>query len=384
MAQLDYELSGDILDRVAKAGKTVRPEFGIGDAIGEVGDSITEKVEEVKGQREGDTAAWDEGFAKMGDRGSWASGELFDEFQTMEAGYKDKYLEAVRSNNKPEMQRLLQDQGNRSSALQGWKDTMETAKQINDGVGWGNIMSKNPENQKILEALASNDGRAKMRMGEDNEMVFDIVIGDKTRTVTRREVDDMVAKGVKPVERQLMFMQDLESWDEKGRKGTRFSLDNQIKRNLTSIKDDEIESLMYEDLTGSGTFVDHMQSHPEFKAAYADGGFMSSIDKNKDGELTSAEMEGFSTADMELIIDEMQKDPKASKAYLAEWMALQQQAAYKGGQQTSEEDASAARFNSMGKDAQAVELQAKADKDMVESLGGDATLIQAYFSQSNN
>ena len=81
MAKLDYELSGDILDRVARAGKTVRPEFGIGDAIGEVGDSITEKVEEVKGQREGDTAAWDEGFAKMGDRGSWASGELFDEFQ---------------------------------------------------------------------------------------------------------------------------------------------------------------------------------------------------------------------------------------------------------------------------------------------------------------
>jgi hypothetical protein len=286
----------------------------------------------------------------------------------MEAGYKDKYLEAVRSNNKPEMQRLLQDQGNRSSALQGWKDTMETAKQINDGVGWGNIMSKNPENQKILEALASNDGRAKMRMGENNEMVFDIVIDGKTKTVTRREVDDMVAKGVKPVERQLMFMQDLESWDEKGRKGARFSLDNQIKRNLTSIKDDEIEALMYEDLTGSGTFVDHMQSHPEFKAAYADGGFMSSIDKNKDGELTSEEMEGFSAADMELIIDEMQKDPKASKAYLAEWMALQQQAAYEGGQKTSEENASAARFNSMGKSAQAIELQGKRDDIATEGM----------------
>ena len=74
----------------------------------------------------------------MGDRGSWASGELYDQFQTMENEYKDSYLEAVRKGDKKEQARMLKDQATRASGLKGWKETMETAKKINDGVGWSN------------------------------------------------------------------------------------------------------------------------------------------------------------------------------------------------------------------------------------------------------
>jgi len=312
---LNYGLSADILNRVKEAGKTRRPEFGLGDAISGIGQTITDRAE--AGQEA--MAGWDEGFAMQGDRGSWASGELYDQFQKSEAKYRDEYLQAVKRGDKQTMARLLSDQGNRSSALAGWKDTMETAKEINDGVGWGDNLLK-PEDKYILGVLAKNDGTAKMRMGERGEMVFDIPTEEGgIRTVTRREIDEMVARGTNPLDLELKVMDGNAAFTKAGLNGDMFNLEEQIRRNRLSIDNDKLPALMNQSF-GGASFRDHIKSHPDFKAAYVDGGFMSSIDPTPDGELTSADMAGFSKSDMELVIDEMEKNPETAKDYVADWM----------------------------------------------------------------
>ena len=115
----------------AKSGKTARQHL-TNAAIADEVDNIATDVKDQVIEKQEDTAtreeAWDTGFDAMGDRGSWASGELFDQFQDLEGGYRDEYLEAVRKGDTKGQSRMLKDQGARASGLQGWKETMETAK----------------------------------------------------------------------------------------------------------------------------------------------------------------------------------------------------------------------------------------------------------------
>lgn len=329
----NYRLSQGTQRRVQEAGlggdaRKHLQNAAMADELGNIATDVTDQIIEKQEDTATREEAWDVGFDAMGDRGSWASGELYDQFQTLEAGYKDEYLEAVRKGDKKAQARMLKDQAARASGLEGWKGTMETAKQINDSPGgWADSLGA--EDKEILKALTKLDGKtATTRFGDQGEMVFDIKLkSGKTVTKTRREIDEMVAQGIYPAELELAMIKTNKGQVQNGLDGGLFDLESTAGEVALSITDDQLPALMNQKwkFGGGGTFRDHIKSHPDFKAAYADGGYMSSIDPNSDGTLTSEEIAGFEPSDMDLIVDEMEKDPSTARGYVADWMARTQQ-----------------------------------------------------------
>ena len=163
---LDYS-GGSMLDRYAAARRkqvTGDASVDIGGVISGVGEVVSQAAQVEKAKEEAEDLAlanWDKGFDAMGDRGSWASPQLFDQFQDLESTFRDEYIAAVESGDKKKQQSLLTQQGNRATSLQAWTETMEAAAQINNGPGWGHVVTSNTEHKLLLEALAKNDGSAK-------------------------------------------------------------------------------------------------------------------------------------------------------------------------------------------------------------------------------
>ena len=332
-----YRLSQGTQSRVAKAGlggdarkhlqNTVMADR-VDDIVTDVKDQIVEKQEDAAAREE----AWDVGFDAMEDKGGWASGALFDQFQELESSFKDEYLKAVRKGDKSGQKRMLKDQATRSSGLQSWKSTMETAKGIHDGVGWSQsfLGPANEENREIIKALTKLDGKtAVSRFGEEGEMVFDVKLKNgKTRTITRREVDDMLAKGIKPLKQERDFMATIQTSMELGASGKPFDRNSTQRNNEINITDDMIPALIREDFGGGGTFAEHIKSHPDMIAQFADAM------GNGDGEITeeeTAKMKTLIDEDMNTIIDAMEQNPDIARGYLAEWQTAQQEAAYRQG-----------------------------------------------------
>tara|TARA_R110002096_G_scaffold413059_2_gene613723 strand:+ start:7038 stop:8201 length:1164 start_codon:yes stop_codon:yes gene_type:complete len=326
----DYSISSGTMSAVREAGLggDARKHLNRGAVAGAVGDLVSglgEQIQEKKVEKETAIENWDTGFDAMGDRGSWASGELYDQFQDMETGYKDNYVGAVRKGDKKSQARMLKDQATRASGLKGWKETMESAKKINDGVGWSNTFKGDPRSLAIMNALTTLDGKGASARFEDGEMVFDIKIGDDDYgTVTRREIDDMIAKGVKPVKQEVEFMNGLLSYEESGANGGIFNEDIVRRKNELNIKDEEIPALMREDFGGGGSFVDHIKSHKDWKGKVPVG----TKDTNEDGVI---DLNDLTDDEMNLIIDEMENTPAIAKRYLAEWKTAQEEAAFDKG-----------------------------------------------------
>ena len=238
----DYSLGAQTMRQVAQAGVggEARESYLKSQMAGEVSDALMEGAEAYTTEKEtreaeqeaiadakrAEAKKWNTAFDAMGERGAWASGELFDQFAAQEQGFKDQYLEAVRTGDKTLQDKLLKEQGARSNSLQNWKETMETAATINKEYGWGEIINgDDPEaeaNRKILTALAENKGEAKVTMDpETGEMGFEL----DGRIWTRREIDEMVASGTMPVVREEGFMAATIAAKQLGAEGKDFEYD---------------------------------------------------------------------------------------------------------------------------------------------------------------
>jgi hypothetical protein len=311
-------------------------------------DKIEEKQEDTATRLEN----WDSGFDAMEDRASWASGELFDQFQTMETGYRDTYVEAVRTGDKQTQQRMLKEQATRSSGLNGWKETMETAKQVNDmpGGGWSNAFEKDKESLEIMNALTTLDGKSAVtKFGENGEMVFEIKLAGppaKTVTKTRRQIDDMVAKGTKPLklkqdmgERLIKIRKDAEEgksdWDE-GR-----SYQNVVD----SIDEDNVSHYFNENILGKTTFREDFisEENPVWsKPINIESNLtLMGVDPTPiDGVISKDDwvlmVEDNATKD--LIMDEMERQPDIAKHYIADWVVNTEKQNVTAGQMKREND----------------------------------------------
>ena len=333
----NYRLSQGTQRRVQEAGlggdaRKHLQNAAMVDELGNIATDVTDQIIEKQEDTEAREEAWDVGFDAMEDKGGWASGELFDQFQDLESGFRDKYLEAVRKGDTKAQARMLKDQAARASGLEGWKGTMETAKQIHDGVGWSQsfLGPANEENREIIKALTKLDGKtAVTRFGEEGEMVFDIKLKNgKTRTMTRREVDDMLAKGIKPLKQERDYMATIQTNMELGAAGKPFDKNRTRRNNEINISDDMIPALIREDFGGGGTFAEHIKSHPDMIAQFADAM------GNGDREITeeeAAKMKTLIDEDMSTIIDAMEQNPDIARGYLAEWQTAQQEVAWEQG-----------------------------------------------------
>jgi len=126
-------------------------------------------------------------------------------------------------------------------------------------------MTENPENQAIMMALSKNDGSAVMRIDDSGSIVFDIDIDGKTRTVTKSEIDKMVAKSIKPLERENAWFASVDQAEQRGLQGLPFRADRSAKANMNQINVDNIESYIDEPFTGYDSFGDEFLKSGEFK-----------------------------------------------------------------------------------------------------------------------
>jgi hypothetical protein len=330
---LDYSLSGDILDRVARAGETIQPKVGLGDAISSVGKTVQEFGEEKVEERTVGEEKWDVGFDKMGDRGSWASGELFDQFQQSEAGFKEPYLEAIRSGDKKTAGKLLKDQQTRASQLQTWKELMGTAKEINEGVGWSNSLTK--EEQDALGAIAG--GGVPMSYNANNEMVFKV----NGRDWTRREVDDMVGDGAYAHDVDLDILKDNSRFQQHGLNNGLFDLETQKGVHQSALKQspNKVKHILHNDVPGLGSFRDHFRDELTARLSHLDP-------TPEDGMLRNSV---FTEEDINAVFKRWEENPAEAAEYQAEWLALSNKRQYDLGKGEAARSSSVKTFNSSSK-----------------------------------
>ena len=332
---LNYGLSADILDRVASA-REAKYEPGkrtIYDTAVDLGTKALEKGKEKQAAQQGSLADWDSAFDAMGDRGSWASPQLFDQFQELEKGYRDSYIEAVRTGNKADQQRMLKEQAARSSSLQGWKDVMETAKQINDQVGWGALVTRNPKSKAILQALAKGDGSAVPVVGENGELLFEI----NGERYSRSQIDDLVAKGTDPKALRSQFLNGAASQMEAGVKNGVFDQDLVNQTNLGSLDNDKMYTYIYDAWTGPTSFSEDITALE---------GATFSIKVPKDHPLNTnndevVDIQDFQIAgvDIDAMLEAMQ-DPEnidIAKQVIADYMTIKQKANFDKGKKIYDE-----------------------------------------------
>lgn len=331
---LNYGLTGDILDRVSDAGVTRRPKESVAEVAQDLGEDLYEVGKEKKEFGELADAAWNEGFDAQGERGDWVSPELYDQFQKSEMVFKEAYLDAVNSGDKTLAATLLQKQGGRAASLDGWKDIMASAKEIDDSYGWGVLMTENPENQAIMMALSKNDGSAVMRIDDSGSIVFDIDIDGKTRTVTKSEIDKMVAKSVKPLERENAWFASVDQAEQRGAEGKPFRPARAAKANLRQINIDNIKSYIDEPFTGYDSFATEFLASTEFSnpntqsrlPATADG------DLNKDGKITADEKNlDMSIKENMIAFFRTPEGFEMGKVEIAAWMTAKQMEKHGGG-----------------------------------------------------
>ena len=318
----------------------------------------------------------------------------------MEAGYRDEYLEAVRTGDTKLQKRLLKDQGSRSSNLQEWKGTMETALKIHKEYGWGEVIKGDtPDAQRkrdILLAMSKMDSSTKVKMGSDGEMVFNIPgVGD----VTRREVDEMVAAGAAPIMREEAFMASSLSVRDAGAAGKSFNKNSnhythrkayakELRANpdaATSILDDIYsgsETSLAQDLRagiladGKGIKFSVTVPKDESGKKYAGGEEFHPEDVNKDGVLTEADL---TEGDVENMIDALRADPKLLAEVAADWQTQIEENIYNTAKAEYNQAIENKRFNSMGKEAQAIELQGKRDDIATKGMSEDER--KAYYAK---
>jgi len=407
-SSVSYRIGAGVRGAIKEAGAGGSAEYNkamqnatTADGVAGAIDIVSGKIGDRRKEKEEATEAWDAGFDAMGDKGSWASGELFDQFNDIETGHRDEYVEAVRKNDKKAQKRLLKDQASRSSGLQGWKKTMETAKQINDGVGWSNAMKGDTpeakENQHIMLALSKLDGKtAKARFTEDQGMVFDIKMPNgSTRTMTRREADDMITEGIKPVKLHLEYLNGLVGYEKKGAKGEPFNYAVRRGQNILNIQDDQVSGLMTEDIGGGGSFSDHIKTHPDMLKAFEDFEYTTTVqpvDVNGDvipgaagvsptdasspggAKVTKEEAKNFNDDDLSLIIEAMKEDTDMAKGYIADWKTTQEQTAHSKGARTVQAESNKRFWESLGKDAQEKFQNENSLEYIMELFGFDITL----------
>ena len=338
----DYGLGSSTLSqyRRALASEGQTKLGGIAEGLGKLGEKITARQEAIVGSEQ----ECEDAFAAMGNRGSWASPELYDQFQQMESGYKDEYLKAVRSGNKQQQNKLLKDQELRSTSLQAWKTASESSKELYDD----NLYAKNSltAEQKNMLAQIHDQSNAQIRMNDETgEMEFTITgLDGGSQNVTLREFQKLMETSVMPEKLRLELQQQDQQitnyalqggvWDDKQQASA-------MANNKRRINKDKIRTYFYEDITGTdSTFAKDILAHEDFegvdlkKLAFdMDAKFNDAA--GKDGILTTEEFEdaALTMEDRELIVEEMLKPENfdIAQMYLADYMTRKQKQSYDRG-----------------------------------------------------
>jgi hypothetical protein len=278
MATLDYKLSADTLNRVGRAKSSGYAASGIGDTSG-LEDTLETIVEEGKKEKEEDKIkeqkaglaglSMEQGFNEQAERGSWGdTPKLYEQMQVYMQTDKKAYLAALDDEDPVEAQRILQDQNKKSVEMNKWSSLMKTAGEIHNETGWGALITDDEvasyklgeltsmANGKMLFDSPENGGKMYIEIPGQNE-------GDEPIKVYRNDIDQLVAQGIKPKERQAAFLNSTIAIKEQGLNGTVWDESTQsviMTNNKNMIDKKNAYSVAMDDWTGGTKFIEDIDS----------------------------------------------------------------------------------------------------------------------------
>lgn len=338
-----------------RKGRTVNVKDSLrqGKMLGDIGKQVqkglggaADKIEGAKQKREefreGQLEKWDEGFEEMELRGSWANNDLYDEFAKIEADAKKDFENAVKEGNKTRQGELLKSQAERSNQLKAFKEAMESAKKINDTIGWSVALKGDDEGRTVLMEMSKMgpDVAKTADFDEKGILTFEIPVGSGKR-YNASQIDQMVADGVKPVQKELDYLKGLQNYQTMGAEGKPFNDEQVVKQNMLALgNDDQLATYAFEDFGGGGSFAQHIATTPEMLEAFEpytykkDGVDVTVNDPTAEdspggAEITAEEFKQFSKKDMETIIGNMKADDLRKS--LANYQMLQQKKNWQSG-----------------------------------------------------
>ena len=327
---------GKALGKLGPSG-TARAALGQGKALADAGKEFADFTAERKQKIDAEKKAkakksedagikWDETFETMADRGSWASPELFQAFTQTEAKYRTDYIAAVERGDNATAQKMLREQGVRANSLNGWKETMTRAAEI---------QAKHPNLSKLIQGDAPGaDGKralikaiADCKLDQENvtfdengEMVFNIegLTGEGTdypNGVKSKDIDKIMTTVLSPVVRENSFRKTTETIEKTLAENPDASFDmNAATRNQT--KNFEIElhanpesaySIMNDTWAGKTSLADDLEESIRSGALAFEINLPtdSALDQDGDGKVSLDEMPGYE--DVKSEVDALQK-----------------------------------------------------------------------------
>jgi hypothetical protein len=308
MATLDYKLSADTLNRVGRAKSSGYAASGIGDTSG-LEDTLETIVEEGEKEKEEDKIkeqeaglaglSMEQGFNEQAERGSWGdTPELYEQMRVYMQADKEAHLAALDSEDPVEAQRILQDQNRKSVEMNKWSSLMKTAGEIHDETGWGALVTDDPVASYKLGQLTSM-ANGKMKFDPQGKMYIEIpsqeVDGEPIQ-VYREEIDQLVAQGIKPKERQADFLNSTVKIKEQGLNGTVWDESTQnviMTNNKNMIDKKNAYSVAYDDWTGT-KFIDDLEDFT-LGGVEIDSGNLA-MDENNDKGVTLKEARDWITS----------------------------------------------------------------------------------------
>ena len=233
-------------------------------------DVVTKRKEEKK-EREDLTTAYEASAEKIYAQAGSLGEREFDIAYEATAKLQEKYHAAVKSGNKKEQAKLLAELNSYSTNMQSLKEVYNTAAElIKPSDGTDSTISAGQTTRQKAIADAIMDGST-ARMNDKGEWEWDVVIDGKKETVMSEDL--MKSLPIKD-EKSIKALKDLElSMLEKGALFQRGEgkdifapelLDRQVKATEAHITEDNIMSLVHDDIHDGGySFKQALEVHPE-------------------------------------------------------------------------------------------------------------------------
>tara|TARA_R100001129_G_C5310475_1_gene245053 strand:- start:307 stop:1554 length:1248 start_codon:yes stop_codon:yes gene_type:complete len=333
-----------------RKGRTVNVKDSLrqGKMLGDIGKQVqkglggaADKIEDAKQKREefreGQLEKWDEGFDEMELRGSWANNDLYDVFAGIEKTAKKDFENAVKEGDKTKQGELLKSQAERSNQLKAFKEAMESAKKINDNIGWSVALKGDNESREVLMEMSKMGPKVAQtaKFDEKGILTFEIPVGSGKR-YNASQIDKMVADGTKPIQKELDYLTGLQNYQTMGAEGKPFNDEQVTKQNMLALgNDDQLATYAFEDFGGGGSFAQHIKTAPDMLKAFEGLEYKEDMNSNTlkdamdDGTITADEYATFSDDDMKKIIGQMKSDDLRRE--LANYQMLQQKKNWQSG-----------------------------------------------------
>ena len=288
---VNYGISGDVLRAYGASQAPIPDATQYADAgVKQVSEYFKQK-DQVKKEAEN---TWDESFDTIGNRQSWASPELYDQFKADVSSQREEYLAAIQRGDKAGADKILANLNSKSANVQTWKSIIETSTNVKDEGYFMPAGDMDPNDVHIMSIINKQTPGTFTYVNdpETGEGVFNIEMKDGSiRKVTQRDYESMVTKNMKPLEVEKSFAEsnnEIASSISKNKVITKITPDSKdystmLINNERLIKEENYSNLWKYDFTKSGKSpLEILADHKDFDGINLSDTNITGLDLNKE------------------------------------------------------------------------------------------------------